>query len=100
MSSSLHPVTVNDYRSALSPGGMAIFNVNDGYLEGILRGYMLGLLSRVDYGNLTQCDTLEGPLFFFFFHCYGGTNLLRSVLAGLVPSLFPMSLFVQLCSLH
>lgn len=59
MSSSLHPVTVNDYRSALSPGGMAIFNVNDGYLEGILRGYMLGLLSRVDYGNLTQCDTLE-----------------------------------------
>lgn len=58
--SSFYPVTVEDHRSKRTPGGMASFNINDGYLEGILRGYMLGLLTRVDYGNLTQCDTLEG----------------------------------------
>jgi len=42
-----------------SPGTLATFNVNDGYLEGIVRGYHLGLLSRADYGNLTQCDILD-----------------------------------------
>jgi len=38
---------------------MAFFNVNDGFLEGIVRGYSLDLLTRLDYGNLTQCDSLE-----------------------------------------
>jgi len=42
-----------------SPGSLASFNINDGYLEGIVRGYHLGLLSRADYGNLTQCDALD-----------------------------------------
>lgn len=49
-------------RSTLySPGNMASYNVNDGFLEGIVRGYSLGLLTRIDYGNLTQCDSLDGP---------------------------------------
>lgn len=39
---------------------MASYNVNDGFLEGIVRGYSLGLLTRIDYGNLTQCDSLDG----------------------------------------
>jgi V-type H+-transporting ATPase subunit d len=56
---SFFPLSVDDYRSSLSPGSMVAFNVNDGFLEGILRGYMLGLLTRVDYGNLVQCDSLE-----------------------------------------
>jgi len=42
-----------------TPGTLATFNINDGYLEGIVRGYHLGLLSRADYGNLTQCDVLD-----------------------------------------
>eukprot|EP01128_Nolandella_sp_AFSM9_P003655 TRINITY_DN1594_c0_g1_i2.p1 TRINITY_DN1594_c0_g1~~TRINITY_DN1594_c0_g1_i2.p1 ORF type:complete len:368 (+),score=106.57 TRINITY_DN1594_c0_g1_i2:92-1195(+) len=42
-----------------TPGNMASFNVNDGYLEGIVRGYGLGLLTRIDYGNLCQCDNLD-----------------------------------------
>jgi len=42
-----------------SPGSIATFNINDGYLEGIVRGYHLNLLSRTDYGNLTQCDVLD-----------------------------------------
>jgi hypothetical protein len=42
------------------PGSMLTFNVNDGYMEGILRGYRSGILGMVDYTNLTQCENLEG----------------------------------------
>ncbi|SCV02596.1 LAMI_0H00958g1_1 [Lachancea mirantina] len=35
------------------------FNVNDGYIEGVVRGYRNGLLTSNQYLNLTQCDTLE-----------------------------------------
>jgi len=42
-----------------TPGSLTTFNITDGYLEGILRGFHLNLLSRVDYGNLTQCDVLD-----------------------------------------
>ncbi|GJD06114.1 V-type proton ATPase subunit d 1 [Galdieria sulphuraria] len=35
------------------------FNVDDGYIEALVRGYKSSLLSSVDYVNLTQCETLE-----------------------------------------
>lgn len=35
------------------------FNINDGYLEGIVRGFRSGILSQVDYSNLSQCESLE-----------------------------------------
>ncbi|KAI9355994.1 V0 complex, c/d subunit of ATPase [Zopfochytrium polystomum] len=35
------------------------FNINDGYLEGIVRGYKAGILTSTNYANLTQCETLE-----------------------------------------
>eukprot|EP00475_Leptophrys_vorax_P037059 TRINITY_DN63386_c0_g1_i1.p1 TRINITY_DN63386_c0_g1~~TRINITY_DN63386_c0_g1_i1.p1 ORF type:complete len:352 (-),score=33.85 TRINITY_DN63386_c0_g1_i1:252-1307(-) len=35
------------------------FNINDGYLEAIVRGYRSGLLTAADYNNLCQCETLE-----------------------------------------
>ncbi|KAG1882588.1 ATPase V0 complex subunit D [Suillus subluteus] len=35
------------------------FNVNNGFLEGILRGYKSGLLTPSHYASLTQCETLE-----------------------------------------
>ncbi|KAI9189830.1 H(+)-transporting V0 sector ATPase subunit d [Blastocladiella emersonii ATCC 22665] len=38
---------------------MLTFNVDDGYLEGIVRGFRSGLLSSSQYMNLTQCETLE-----------------------------------------
>jgi V-type H+-transporting ATPase subunit d len=41
------------------PGTLLTFNINDGYLEGIVRGYHLGLLTKADYGQLTQCDALD-----------------------------------------
>lgn len=38
---------------------MLFFNVNDGYAEGIVRGYRTSLLKQSDYMNLTQCETLD-----------------------------------------
>jgi len=38
---------------------MTTFNMNDGYLEALVRGYRSGLLGRADYDNLVQCDTLD-----------------------------------------
>ncbi|KZT12014.1 ATPase V0 complex subunit D [Laetiporus sulphureus 93-53] len=35
------------------------FNVNAGFLEGIVRGYKAGLLTQTQYNNLTQCETIE-----------------------------------------
>lgn len=35
------------------------FNVNYGYVEGVVRGYRNGLLVGNQYLNLTQCDNLE-----------------------------------------
>jgi hypothetical protein len=34
---------------------------NRSYLEGIVRGYRNNLLNGQHYGNLTQCDTIDGP---------------------------------------
>jgi len=36
-----------------------IFNVKDGYLEGIVRGHKGALLRVGDYNNLAQCETLD-----------------------------------------
>lgn len=35
------------------------FNINNGYVEGVVRGYKSGLLVANQYVNLTQCDNLE-----------------------------------------
>lgn len=36
------------------------FNVDHGYLEGLLRGMKAGILTQTDYHSLVECDTLEG----------------------------------------
>lgn len=36
------------------------FNVDHGYLEGLVRGFKAGILTSADYVNLAQCETLEG----------------------------------------
>ena len=36
------------------------FNVDSGYLEGLVRGFRSGILNQSDYLNLSQCETLEG----------------------------------------
>ena len=39
---------------------MLFGNVDDGYLEGLLRGYRSGVLTSADYANLCQCETIDG----------------------------------------
>lgn len=41
------------------------FNVDHGYLEGLVRGMKAGILTRSDYHHLAQCDTLEGKIIWF-----------------------------------
>lgn len=38
----------------------AYFNVDNGFLEGVARGFRSGILNQAQYLNLTQCETLEG----------------------------------------
>lgn len=38
---------------------MLSFNVDNGYLEGVVRGYMNGLLTGQQFQTLTQCENLE-----------------------------------------
>jgi len=35
------------------------YNIDDGYLDGLLRGYRSGILAQNDYSNLTQCENLD-----------------------------------------
>jgi V-type H+-transporting ATPase subunit d len=36
------------------------FNMSNGFLEGVVRGYKGALLTQGNYHNLTQCENLEG----------------------------------------
>jgi V-type H+-transporting ATPase subunit d len=36
------------------------YNATGGYIEGIVRGYRNALLTSQNYGNLTQCETIDG----------------------------------------
>jgi len=42
-------------------GEMLFANINDGYLEALLRGYRGGILTSTDYANLCQCESIDGP---------------------------------------
>jgi len=35
------------------------FNIDHGYLEGLVRGFRSGILRQTDYMNLVQCETIE-----------------------------------------
>ena len=36
------------------------FNIDNGYLEGLCRGFRGGILTKGDYLNLIQCETVDG----------------------------------------
>ena len=44
-----------------------LFNIDNGYLEGLCRGFKNGILRQGDYLNLVQCETLEGNVLHFNF---------------------------------
>lgn len=57
------------------------FNVDHGYLEGLVRGCKANLLTQQDYVSLAQCETLEGK------HCSACHSLgmwRRAVVPGAV----------------
>ena len=39
---------------------MLFSNIDDGYLEGLLRGLRSGILSSTDYATLCQCESIDG----------------------------------------
>lgn len=40
--------------------GLVTFNIDNGYLEAIVRGYKSGLLNSGQYTNLSQCESIDG----------------------------------------
>ena len=52
-----------------------IFNVDNGYLEGLVRGFRSGILARGDYLNLVQCETVEGQTFLHRFARHTAVSL-------------------------
>jgi V-type H+-transporting ATPase subunit d len=40
-------------------GEMLFSNINEGYLEGLLRGFRGGILTSTDYANLCQCESID-----------------------------------------
>lgn len=58
----LHASTQNSGAVTLANMEGLFFNVNGGYLEGIVRGYRNTLLTSQNYSNLTQCETIDGSV--------------------------------------
>jgi len=50
------------------------FNIDNGYLEGLVRGFKAGILKQSDYANLVQCETLEGKYISIVLYCVGTTH--------------------------
>jgi V-type H+-transporting ATPase subunit d len=44
----------------VAAGDISTFNIQHGYVEGLVRGFRSGFLDDVDYHHLTQCESLEG----------------------------------------
>lgn len=36
-----------------------LFNIDNGYLEGLVRGFKCGILKQADYLNIVQCESIE-----------------------------------------
>jgi hypothetical protein len=47
-----------------------MFNIDNGYLEGLCRGFKNGILRQADYLNLVQCETLEDLKLHLQVHCH------------------------------
>lgn len=39
---------------------MLTYNIDSGFIDGIIRGYKLGLITKRQYSSLIQCSNLEG----------------------------------------
>ena len=71
-----------------------MFNVDNGFLEGLVRGFKNGIIKKDDYRHLTQCDTLEGMLFNVMSTHYFGEVSLK------IKSMIRVSIFLILKMFH
>lgn len=53
-----------------SVGSLLTFGVNNGYLEGILKGFKLGLITQHEYANICQCENTKGGYTYFIYRFY------------------------------
>eukprot|EP01092_Planopodium_desertum_P005700 TRINITY_DN23750_c0_g2_i1.p1 TRINITY_DN23750_c0_g2~~TRINITY_DN23750_c0_g2_i1.p1 ORF type:complete len:376 (-),score=95.80 TRINITY_DN23750_c0_g2_i1:43-1119(-) len=60
------------------PGSMLTYNINDGFMEAVCRGYRKGVLKHSDYGVLTQCDTLDDMRMYLQNSTDYGTSFLQN----------------------
>ncbi|RLN54324.1 hypothetical protein BBP00_00008977 [Phytophthora kernoviae] len=51
-------------------GDINTFNIQHGYVEGLVRGFRSGFLDDVDYHHLTQCESLEGAPLLLLDHAF------------------------------
>ena len=51
--------------TSYSLGGLATFNMDNGFSEALVRGFRSGFLSDTDYHHLTQCESLEVSQFVY-----------------------------------
>lgn len=72
------------------------FNVDYGFIEGVVRGYRNGLLTANQYVNLTQCDTLQDLKLQLLATDYG--NFLSSQAGPLLTSIIQDRLLKKLYS--
>ncbi|DAZ92963.1 TPA: LOW QUALITY PROTEIN: hypothetical protein N0F65_006282 [Lagenidium giganteum] len=54
-----HSDNSNSSIMVVAAGGLTTFNIQHGYVEGLVRGFRSGFLDDVDYHHLTQCESLE-----------------------------------------
>ena len=85
---------------------MTSFNIDNGYFEGLVRGYRSGILRRNDYHNLVECETLDGMCLLYhldymvhsFIHSLYHLNFIISIVRRMymvnatpfIPSLCPV----------
>ena len=60
------------------------FNTDNGFLEGLARGFKNGVLMKKHYKHMTQCASLEGLLLFLLklsWFCKQSHNFFKTIFA-------------------
>lgn len=70
------------------------FNIDSGYLEGVVRGYKNSLITQAQYLNLTQCDSLDDVKLQLSATDYG--NFLNDISQTLSTSIIEQKLNLKL----
>lgn len=80
----------------------SLFNIDNGYLEGLVRGFKNGILKQTDYLNLVQCESLDGKAQTKreLFTASESKKARVSTQKGALPQLLLSNLFDLFCGTH